>query len=244
MTAAVSWVNTLQKLGKDLDESDVDLICLYPILPHIGFEDYQAAAKMEPRIIPFTSMDLTLSPKEAAQKLLQDVKHGARGLKIHPILQPVSLRDPFVEEVLHYWAPTRLPVVSHCGVNSYYPEEMKHHENPDYGNLDDFIFLVERLPQVNFVAAHAGGLTGNEAEVLAQRTDGARNLWVDTTFRSAEAMRQLVELFGEDRVLFGVDRPFGRTDCSVQTAFKAFGKYTPLSERVMYTNAAELLQLI
>ncbi len=131
-----------------------------------------------------------------------------------------------MEEAVALWAETGLPVVSHCGVNSYYPDDSPEAatQNPAYGNLEDFMYLVERLPQVKFIAAHAGGLTGGEAETLAAHLGGAENLWVDTTFRSAEEMRMLVELFGEDRVLFGVDRPFGGTRAAVKTAFEASGR--------------------
>lgn len=244
MTAAVSYANTLSKLSRDLDESHVDYVCLYPVAPFITFEDYRVAALVEPRIIPFTSADWRIEDGRAiGSQLLADAARGARGLKIHPILQNVSLRDPRVEEALALWAETGLPVVSHCGVNSYYPDDSPEAatQNPAYGNLEDFMYLVERLPQVKFIAAHAGGLTGGEAETLAAHLGGAENLWVDTTFRSAEEMRMLVELFGEDRVLFGVDRPFGGTQASVETAFEAFGKGTELSEKVMYANMAKLI---
>lgn len=246
MTAAVSYANTLKKLSRELDEANVDYVCMYPIAPYMNFEDYRVAALAEPRILPFTSADWSMGDAKAiGEKLLADVEQGAYGLKIHPILQKISLRDPLVEEVLSIWEQAGLPVVSHCGVNSYYHEgsEEAKTQEPINGNLEDFMYLVKRMPGVKFISAHAGGLTGGEAEILAENLAGAENLWVDTTFRSSEDMSMLVELFGEDRVLFGVDRPFGGTLESVEAAFRAFGKGTVLSEKVMYTNAAKLIGL-
>jgi hypothetical protein len=246
MTAEVSHANTLKKLQGDLNESGVDYVCMFPLAPYITFEDYRVASLVEPRILPFTSVDWSKGDPEAARRqLLQDYRNGAYGLKIHPILQNISLRDPAVEHVLSVWAETGLPVVSHCGVNSYYPQgKYSETEAPENGNLDDFMYLVQKMPRVNFIAAHAGGLAGGEMEILAKNLAGADNLWVDTTFRSADEMREMVRLFGEDRVLFGVDRPFGRTQNSVEAAFEAFGKDTPLSEKVMFANVARLIQLI
>ena len=179
MTAAVSYANTLSKLSRDLDESHVDYVCLYPVAPFITFEDYRVAALVEPRIIPFTSADWRIEDGRAiGSQLLADAARGARGLKIHPILQNVSLRDPRVEEAVALWAETGLPVVSHCGVNSYYPDDSPEAatQNPAYGNLEDFMYLVERLPQVKFIAAHAGGLTGGRRNIAAHlgvpRTSG------------------------------------------------------------------------
>lgn len=246
MTAAASYSNTLKKLSDDLDEAGVDYVCLFPIAPFINFEDYRVASLVEPRIIPFTSVDWSTRDVKAMQeKLIADWKAGAKGLKIHPIIQSIALSDPIVEEVLSVWEQTDLPVVSHCGVNSYYPEDSEYFETqtPEFGNLDDFMYIVKKMPGIKFISAHAGGLAGGEMQRLAEELGGAPNLWVDTTFRSADELKELVELFGEDRVLFGVDRPFGGTKESVEVAFEAYGKGTELSEKVMYANAAKLMNL-
>ena len=245
MTAAVSYANTLSKLSRDLDESHVDYVCLYPVAPFIHVRtttgwprSSSRASSPSPRP---TGASKTGAPSgRSCSPTPRKERAASRSI---PILQNVSLRDPRVEEAVALWAETGLPVVSHCGVNSYYPDDSPEAatQNPAYGNLEDFMHLVERLPQVKFIAAHAGGLTGGEAETLAAHLGGAENLWVDTTFRSAEEMRMLVELFGEDRVLFGVDRPFGGTQAAVKTAFEAFGEGTELSEKVMYANMAKLI---
>lgn len=51
----------------------------------------------------------------------------------------------------------------------------------------------------------------------------------------------LVELFGEERVPYGVSRPFGRTLESMKAALKAFRKGTELSEKVMHGKTARLI---
>ncbi|QIQ20558.1 amidohydrolase family protein [Zophobihabitans entericus] len=236
---------TLEVLTRELDEDNITYVCLYPIYPHIGFEDYLAASRFEPRIIPFTSADWSKDKDTIGRKLLKDVEHGARGLKIHPVLQPISLRDPLVKDVLNeYWSLTGLPVVSHCGANAYYDTpEMQKLECPEYGDVQHFIWLVKQCPKVKMVAAHAGGLMGDEMEVLHQALPNCENLWVDTTFRSAEDMRKQVEYFGADRVLFGSDSPFSPRGACIETVKEAFGEGSDLYKKVIYQNAADLLQL-
>jgi hypothetical protein len=245
MTSWVSWTCTLERLTRHLNSNNIANVCLYPLAPNIFFGDYLAASKIETRIIPFTCIDPRLSPEKAAEQVIQDYNRGARGLKIHPILQKLSLSGPRVTEALRAWEKTGLCVVSHTGVNSYYPADLAaENESPENGDVKYFIEMARRFPHIPMVAAHAGGLTGTEEDILAEGMKGYDNLWVDTTFRCVDGMKKLVRLFGEDRVLFGVDRPFARTDSSVEICFEAFGKWTPLSEKIMYTNAARMLQLI
>ncbi|MEG0685774.1 MAG: amidohydrolase family protein [Erysipelotrichales bacterium] len=244
MTAAASWANTLEKLQIALDNTKIEYVCLYPVEPFISFDDYLAVSKLEKRILPFTSVDWRdRDVMRIKKKLMDDFKRGAYGLKIHPILQSISLRDPIVEEVLDTWATTDLPIVTHCGENSYYPDGMKHLEVPEYGNVEDFIYLLKKMPHVKFVAAHCGGLGPGSMEVLAKECAGMENLWVDTTFRSAVEIKTMVELFGEDRVLFGVDRPFGGSEESVATCSKALSFDEEVSKKVMYDNAHKLIKL-
>lgn len=245
MTSLVSWTCTLERLTRHLDDSNITNVCLYPVAPNMFFEDYLAASKIETRIIPFTCIDPRLTPEKVAEQVIHDYHRGAKGLKIHPILQKLSLEDQRVIAALEAWEKTGLCVVSHTGVNSYYPQELSaDNETPENGDVKYFIDLAKKFPNIPMVAAHAGGLTGNEEDILVEGMRGYDNLWVDTTFRSVEGMKKLVKLFGEDRVLFGVDRPFGRTDSSVEICFEAFGQWTALSEKIMYTNSAKILQII
>ena len=238
------WANTLEHLTKRLDDNAIDYVCLYPIYPHIAFEDYLAASKLETRILPFTSADWTQDADAICAKLLQDVQKGAKGLKIHPVLQPISLQDPKVKVVLNCWKETGLPVVSHCGANSYYNDEKyQATQVPEYGEPKYFVQAVKDNPEVNWVAAHAGGLMGGELEYLGSELEGYDRVWYDTTFRSADDVSTMLELFGEDRILFGTDTPFALTPESLAEVHKAVGEGSDCADKVLYRNAAALLQL-
>jgi predicted TIM-barrel fold metal-dependent hydrolase len=237
-------VNTLQHLTERMDKYGLDYVCLYPILPHLGFEDYLAAAGLEPRILPFTSADWTRDVDEIGEKLLKDVEAGAKGLKIHPVLQPISLQDPKVAHVLRYWAKTDLPVTSHCGNNSYYNDEAgQATEVPEYGEPKYFVQAVHDNPDCKWVSAHAGGLTGWELDYLGDEFKGYDRLWVDTTFRNAADITKMLEYFGEDRILFGTDTPFALTQQSVDEVYKAVGEGSVAADKILFRNAADLMKL-
>jgi len=72
---------------------------------------------VEPRLIPYTSIDFRLG-MEAGKKLLEDSERGAYALKLHPVLQMRALDDPLTEEALRCWAQTGKPVTSHPGGGS------------------------------------------------------------------------------------------------------------------------------
>ena len=247
MTAAdTKWMgnrclkNTFWNLQKILDDNEVDYICTLPIWPANSFEDYRVAAELDQRILPFTCIYNTeMSAEEAVDKLMDDVRQGARGLKIHPIIQDLDLKSDYIKKILEAWAKTGLPVISHCGNVEYGVENQG---APNYGNPEFLADLIEEMPEVNFVGAHCGGCRSWEAEYFAERVGGLKNVWVDTSFRTPKEIAWMVSAFGEDKVLFGVDVPFSDMDVSIACVEAA-----PLSDRekekIFWHNAAELLKI-
>ena len=71
------------------------------------------------------------------------------------------------------------------------------------------------------------------------------NVYVDTTFQHPERMKQLVNAFGSERVLFGSDWPYGDMDLAVDLAKQAFQNESDkkVYARVMRENAKNLLHL-
>ena len=91
-----------------------------PIMPNTSFEEAWAASLLEPRIIPFTCCDYGLPIDQMLAKLQQDIDHGAKGLKLHPIIQNVPLDDERTIEACKLFGERGLPITTHCGVNDYY----------------------------------------------------------------------------------------------------------------------------
>ena len=233
--------NTLENLSKTLDRGGITYIVMLPIHPFITFEEILAASKLETRIIPFTSVDFSQSISQIIAKLKSDVKKGARGLKLHPVVQYVSLSDPKVHAAVETMASYNMPTLSHCGINDYYIGESPYPRNPEFGNFEYFVKLCHAYPNAKLVAGHAGGLLGGEMEILAEKTKGLKNVYVDTSFRPAAGIIQAVELFGRDRVMFGTDHPFSTQAGGLREIRKACANDQELEDMIVFQNAADLL---
>ena len=236
------WENTLENLTKKLNSEDVTYIVLYPILPNTSFEEYLAASRFEPRILLFTSADFSRPIPDMVAKLESDIEKGAKGLKVHPILQNISLEDPRLIAAIEVFGRRKMPIVSHCGANDYYIDK-PYERTPEYGDLKYFMDMARKFPDYVLIAAHAGGLNGGEMEILHDNWSDFKNVYVDTTFRSYVDIRRQVEFFGADRVLFGTDNPFSTHTGAIRQVEKAFPDDPEIREKILYKNAARILNI-
>jgi len=116
---ARSSAATLENFQKSMERAGISACACMPIPPNVTFADLLPAAKKDPRIIPFTGVDYTKTYDiEAA--LAADVASGAKGLKLHPILQCIKLTDKKVFDTVEAFAPHRLPILMHTGIADYY----------------------------------------------------------------------------------------------------------------------------
>ncbi|NLD19075.1 MAG: amidohydrolase family protein [Clostridiales bacterium] len=228
---------TLQNMGKSMDENNITNIWVLPVLPHVSFEEILAASKLDQRIVPFTCADFSLG-KDAGKKILEDVKKGAMGLKIHPILQRVDLLSDKVSEVLKFWEETGKPVISHTYCYNYFHPEESYRNAPEYGSNLDFLKLVEKFPNINFVGAHSGGPMDFD-----QLWDGAdlKNLYVDTSFQPVSVVKEFLKRFGHNRVMFGTDWPWGTQATPIKIVKEACENNEELERKIFYENADNLL---
>lgn len=230
-------VATLQNMQKSLDDNGVSEIWVLPVLPHVGFEEVLAASKLDDRIVPFTCIDFSLG-KDAGKKLLEDVKNGAMGLKIHPILQRKSMLSDEVSEALKAWEDTGKPVICHTYSFQYFHPEESFRNAPEFGSNLDFLELASGFPGINFVAAHSGGPAD-----YPQLWEGAGmdNVYVDTSFQAVEVVKSFIERYGEDRVLFGTDWPWGNEATPIKVIEAACEGDREMEEKIFYRNAERLL---
>jgi predicted TIM-barrel fold metal-dependent hydrolase len=240
----LSWENTLENVSRRLDESDINYVVMLPILPGNSFEEMLAASKLDPRILAFTSADYNLPLDEMEAKLRLDVKNGARGLKLHAVIQNIRLTDPRLRRAVEVFSSLGLPIISHCGANDYYLPDVTYPRDPEAGDSKYFIQLANEYPDAKLVAAHGGGSFAGDMERLAAATKGLKNIYTDTSFRSADEVLQAIELFGEDKVMFATDNPFGTYPGSLRQVDKALKDEPVLLDKVLYQNAATLLNIL
>jgi predicted TIM-barrel fold metal-dependent hydrolase len=230
---------TLENFRRALDDSGIRRAVCLPVPPHVTFADLEAAAAKDPGVVPFTGVDYTIDADPGAA-FAEDVRSGARGLKLHPIIQKVPLTSPVTLAAVEAFAPHGLPVLFHCGISSYYLGAERGREAPRYGAIHYAEHLVRAFPGVRFIAGHAG--LYQVAKVI-QRLGGLPNVWVDTSFQSVARVRELIRVFGPERVLFASDWPYGNRPPALEIARRACGGDAGLERRILFENAAELMRL-
>lgn len=109
--------------------------------------------------------------------------------------------------------------------------------------------LVRRYPEINFVAAHMGGLSA-PFEAIREGLGKAPNLYLDTANAAYTLNRDqfvdLLKLHGPDHILFGTDWPWflhqGEVE-RIQDLTTAAGFSTKQKKAVFYDNIAILLNI-
>lgn len=235
------WRGTLENTLSDMEFTGVVKCIALPCLPNTTFEEYLAASGLDDRVVPLTGADMTVSIPEMEKKLEKDIALGARGLKLHPIIQNVSLEDDRMAAAAEVFGKKGLPITIHVGIGSYYKPDSPWTKitNPLFGDPKYFCAFAKRFPNYKLVAAHSVWI----AEDLAKNTDGCYNVYADTSFSPATAVRKAVEVMGRDKVLYGTDYPFSSMECCAKIIEDAFSEDPEMQADIFYNNAAKLFNL-
>jgi hypothetical protein len=230
---------TLENMLRDMDRHGVQMSACMPIPPYVTFDDLKRANEKSGRIIPFTGVDFTRE-YDVDAALAKDVANGARGMKLHPIIQCVSLDDPKVFGAVEAFGRHRLPILFHAGIAHYYPTDLKERERPEFGNIEAAGKLVSTFPEVPFIAGHAGLFQVDDViEILAPK----KNAHVDISIQSPKVVRRLLEAFGPERVLFASDWPWGCRKTPLRVVDRVSKGDDGVKRRLLSENARELLGL-
>jgi len=233
---------TLENMQKARVGTGIGKSCCLPVPPNVCFDDLKKAHHDDSRVIPFTGVDFD-QIEGFEQRLRSDVSRGAKGMKIHPIIQNVSPIDQRMFDVLDEFAQYDLPILFHTGRVTYYFWEEKAKENVDYGNME----LLERMiagnrARTKIILGHAGM---SELDYVLAKMPQHPNVYVDTTFQHPLRIRSLIKAFGSERVLFGSDWPYGDMKLAVKCARLALEQENDrqTTARVLRENAKNLLHL-
>ncbi len=236
-----NFAGTRENFKKSMVKAGVTHSVALPIPPRVTFEDLKKAAQKDPSIIPFSGIDFTRE-YDVQATLDQHVRDGARGIKLHPILQNEKLTSKRTFEAVEAFAVHDLPVLVHTGISDYYLNEgdKKNLQRPEYGEIRYFLELVMAFPKVKFVAGHAGLSQWLEIKEMAAVH---KNVYIDCTFKGVKTVQELIDAFGPERVLFGSDWPWGYRRPALRIMKKACKGDKYLEKRIFYENAAELLRI-
>jgi uncharacterized protein len=100
--------------------------------------------------------------------------------------------------------------------------------------------LIRNYPKTQFIVGHAGIFQYREVISLF---GGYKNAFVDTSFQSPSRIRDLLNAFGTDRVLFGSDWPWGDRRTNIVSVKKACRGDQGLEQAIYHDNAARLMRV-
>ncbi|HLI43960.1 MAG TPA: amidohydrolase family protein [Acidimicrobiales bacterium] len=155
----------------------------------------------------FVAVDPTvLTPAENIAQLFRMADQGARGVKLHPVLQRFQPDDPRMDEVYETCVELDLTVLSHSGANA---------GTRQYARPGAFAPVLRAHPRLRLVLAHLGGGAWHEAAAFAEA-------FPDVSFDLSEIIEwlgaagapnradfvQLIRRIGADRVMLGSDYPW------------------------------------
>lgn len=188
-------------------------------------------ARSSDRIIPFGSVH-PIVPK-VGDKLDDQVRRGARGIKMHPNIQSFRPDARSAVKVYKLAGEQRVPVILHCGPVGIEPAlgryltQVRHYEKP-----------IAECPDTTFILAHAGALQLEEAITLQRRY---KNVILETACQGVAGTKRLIELGDPDRIVHGSDWPFYHQGMALARTLIATEGFPEIREKILFRNAQRLL---
>ncbi|HYF52056.1 MAG TPA: amidohydrolase family protein [Planctomycetota bacterium] len=227
-----------QQFLRGLDAYNIDVACIYTLMGFYsdcpGHNDLlvEAAKKNPDRLIPFVTVDPKLGDP-AVEELERCLSNPVfRGVKFHPWVQafaPSMVRETMVK-ILKCAARYRTPVLFHDGT-------------PPYSTTFQIAAMARWVPEATVVLGH-GGLA-DYAYPAGQLLRDLPNLYVCACGPKAGDMPYLVEMAGEDRVIWGSDFGFSDPRIIAERLDDVLESGLPprVQEKIFYDNAARVLKM-
>ena len=167
-------------------------------------------------LVPYINVDPLILPGEEMATHIVDMveNHGARGVKLHPVLQRFEMGDPVMTPAYRACIDLGIPVLSHSG-----PAR----DGNSFGNPKAFAAVLENFPDLTLVIAHLGGGAWKETLEIARAFPHAYfdcceiMEWLGgSNAPTYEQLGRLIKDIGPERVVMGSDFPWYDLDRSVE----------------------------
>jgi predicted TIM-barrel fold metal-dependent hydrolase len=195
------------------------------------------------RILPFVALDPSAQGPEENAAHLRDLaeRHGARGVKLHPVVQGFVPNDPRLAPSYRTCVEMGLAVLAHSGTA----------KGPaQYAEPRAFADLARAWPDLTLILAHLGGGSWRQTLELARAFP---NLHFDcceiiewTGAANAPTAAELARLIldvGAHRVMLGTDFPWYDLDRTLERVMALPLLAREEKEAILGANAARLLGL-
>jgi predicted TIM-barrel fold metal-dependent hydrolase len=160
------------------------------------------------QLVAFIGIDPSTMSGAGAQEHMREMveRHGARGLKLHPVLQGFHLHDDRMRPILDACIELDLPIISHSG-----PAR----GSEQFAEPESYAPALELYPDLRLVLAHLGGGAWRQTAEFAGRYPGVAfdcsEIIQWTGAPNAPTDEQLARLMlevGTERVMLGSDFPW------------------------------------
>jgi uncharacterized protein len=196
-----------------------------------------------PELIPVVAADPWALDSAEGQAHLQEMVagRGARGIKVHPVLQRFSMDDRRMYPIYETCRALGVPVIAHAGPSR---------TGPQLAEPRAFADVLRAFPDLPIVLAHLGGGAWRQALEIARAFPNAHFdcceilAWTGATNApDDEQLARLIRDIGPERVLMGTDFPWYGLDETVEHVSRL-----PLLSReektaILGANATRLLRL-
>ena len=195
-----------------------------------------------PQITPFVAVDpWALSSAQNVEHLREMADRGAKGIKLHPVVQRFEPNDPRMHPVYEACREMGLVVLSHTGAAK---------GGATFAEPDAFVPLLRDFPGLKVVLAHLGGGRWRQtAAVAAAFPDVAFDIceiieWTGApNAPSPQELANLVGTVGPERVMLGTDFPWYDLNRTAQLVLDLPGLARSDKERILGENATRILGL-
>jgi uncharacterized protein len=195
-----------------------------------------------PAVTGFVAMDPgALSPQGNVEHLREMAGRGARGVKLHPVLQKFEANDPRMHPVYQACIDLGLTVVSHTGPA---------HGGEPFAEIAAFAPMLAEFPGLSVVLAHLGGGQWRDARAIAQAFPNvAFDLceiieWMGAPHApTAAELAALIRDVGPERVVLGSDYPWYEPGHSAELVLSLPVLSEAEKNAILGENAARILGL-
>ena len=248
------------KIVEEMDQAGVDKTIIFAVDYGLLFGEAQlhifdqnklyadAARRHEGRLIAFMAID---PRRKGALKHCEQAYHewGMKGFKLHAGVGYMP-DDPVCYWVYEKAAEWQIPIMVHTGGA---PSVKLRWENsrPAY-----FASAAARYPEVNFIFAHCGDLAWWQEAI--QAAVWMKNVYVDLSLwqkpfkkwpkaRFYDWLRNIIDLAGPDKILFGTDAPYPNLMCPLKEWVQVFQnpdtdlEFTEKEKELILGQAAEAI---
>lgn len=193
------------------------------VVANIDFLERLKTFPERSRVFPF----LWIHPKQMIEEYF--TRFDFCGFKFHPSISQTTVAEK--EDILAWCEKHGKPLLVHCG-------------RGEKSRIDYVLRVNEYYPKLRFICAHMGGLATDlivQAYEKMSRSRHLENIYLDTSgCFHPKLIEKAVQLLGNDKIIFGTDRPFHSYEMSLY-AVNCCNFNNEVKEKVLSSNLLSVL---